>query len=242
MNRSSWYRAAISALGFKNLAALQLSKYAARIGMELRVGSRDLVHPVLVRPQTSDKWVFQQIFIDREYRCLDDIENLDLVLDCGANVGYASAYFLSRHPNAFVVAVEPDIDNFRQIQKNLAPYDPTRYSLFHGAIWDEPTTLNFAAETMEPGAEWGRRSRAGYRRRCPGSRCRNAHSGQRFRARLAAQDGRRRSRGTDIQPQPCRLAAAGRQYRDRAARPRKGEGIFRGHRALSDSRSRRATN
>ena len=78
MNRAAWYRSTLAAIGPINLIKLQLG---------LRAGSPDLRHPVEIRPGTSDKLVFHQIFVDREYRCLDHLTNIDTILDCGANVG-----------------------------------------------------------------------------------------------------------------------------------------------------------
>ena len=161
MGRIEWYRSANRALGVSNLVSLQLSKYAGQLGVELKVGSPHLVHPVLVRPGTSDKQVFEQIFIDREYRCLDDLENLDFIIDGGANVGYSSAYFLSRFPTAFVYAVEPDAGNFRQLARNVRDYGAPRYRLFEGAVWHEPTKLRFNSATTLSGLEWGRQVEEG---------------------------------------------------------------------------------
>jgi hypothetical protein len=78
--------------------------------------------PLRCRPNTSDKDAFEQIFIEREYSCLDDLSNVDLVIDCGANVGYSAAYFLTRFPNCKVICVEPDFSNFKLLEKNLAPF------------------------------------------------------------------------------------------------------------------------
>lgn len=78
--------------------------------------------PLKARPKTTDPFVFWQIFGDREYRCLDDLRNVGLIIDCGATVGYSSAYFLTPLPTSHVIAVEPDIDNFDLLRTNLAPY------------------------------------------------------------------------------------------------------------------------
>jgi len=120
--------------------------------------SKHLVHPVHVRPGTSDLNVFNQIFLHREYRCLDDLRDPGLVIDCGANVGYASAYFLSRFPNAFVVAVEPDAGNFAGLEKNLAPY-ASRYTALHSAVWSHPTKMVLREGYMANGREWARQVR-----------------------------------------------------------------------------------
>ena len=79
------------------------------------------VHPLWARTRSTDLSVFEAIFSEREYECLNLIDG-DLILDLGANVGYSSAYFLSRYRKSPVVAVEPDPDNFAILQRNLAPY------------------------------------------------------------------------------------------------------------------------
>jgi FkbM family methyltransferase len=80
--------------------------------------------------------VFAQIFIQREYSCLDDlsVSNVDLVIDCGANVGYSSAYFLSRFPECNIICVEPDPSNFRSLEENMAPYKD-RVKLINSGVW-----------------------------------------------------------------------------------------------------------
>ena len=66
--------------------------------------SRHALHPLQCRSRTTDSAVFWQVFIGLEYECLDDVADVGLVIDCGANVGYSSAYFLSRFPRCTVVA------------------------------------------------------------------------------------------------------------------------------------------
>ena len=110
--RIEWYRTAVKNLGLPSLLRRQIQK---RFGTQpIRLTSKLLMHPVYARAGTSDHQVFDQIFIEREYRCLDGLKNPQFILDCGANVGYSSAYFLSRFPDSFVVAVEPDALNLGQ--------------------------------------------------------------------------------------------------------------------------------
>ena len=63
--------------------------------------------------------MFGQIFIKRDIRCLDDVQDASLIIDCGANCGHSAAYFLSRYPQSFVVAVEPDSGNVQALKDNL---------------------------------------------------------------------------------------------------------------------------
>lgn len=151
MNRTEWYRRTLAAIGPLNLAKLQLG---------MKAGSPHLRHPVAVRPGTSDKMVFDQIFVDREYRCLDGLKNVSTILDCGANVGYSAAYLLSRYKGARLLAVEPDTANFAALQANIAPY-ADRATCIRGAVWDRETTLQFDDATTGQGDEWGRQMKEG---------------------------------------------------------------------------------
>ena len=97
--------------------------------------------------------VFHQIFTEEEYLPLKKLENVSLVLDLGANAGYASAYFLSCFPKARVVAVEPDDFNVEVCRINLKPYGD-RALLLHGAVWSEHAMLCLSRGSYCDGREW----------------------------------------------------------------------------------------
>ena len=97
-------------------------------------------HPVLCRPGTSDPFMFRQIFAQREYACLDGVRAADVIIDLGANVGYSSAYFLSRFPTARVVAVEPDAANCAVLRENLKPFGD-RVVIKHAGVWSRACGL-----------------------------------------------------------------------------------------------------
>lgn len=117
------------------------------------LASRFAKYTLRCRCRTSDRDCFRQIFIQREYSCLDDLENVDLIIDCGANVGYSSAYFLNRFPNAHVVAIEPDPENFSVLSNNLAPYK-NRVELLQAAVWSHPAFLVFSETKYGDGQAW----------------------------------------------------------------------------------------
>ena len=120
--------------------------------------SKDARHGLACRPGTSDLYVFQQIYVAREYSCLDHLKDDScLIVDCGANVGYSSAYFLSRFPSSYVIAVEPDPGNFEVLERNLAPY-AGRYRAIRSAVWSERLGL-VLGETPRSGQEWARQVR-----------------------------------------------------------------------------------
>ncbi len=109
--------------------------------------------PIYLRTGNSDREVLRQIFIEREYEPLNPPESVEYIIDCGANVGYSSVYFLNRYPRARVVAVEPDPDNAAICRKNLAPYGD-RAELIVGAVWSHPATLTLVRGAYRDGQAW----------------------------------------------------------------------------------------
>lgn len=86
-----------------------------------------------VRQPGSDRFVFHQVFVEREYEhhCLPD--DASLVVDAGANVGYASLFFAARYSRATVVAIEPEKKNFEALLRNVA-HQP-RIEPIQAALW-----------------------------------------------------------------------------------------------------------
>lgn len=134
-----------------------MSRYYERVwaaaGVEYEMQPRGAAHPLHVRSGTSDIFVLQQVFVDHGYGCLDTIPDVGLVIDCGANVGYTSAYLLSAFPACRVIAVEPDAANFAMLQRNLAAYGE-RVLLIQGAVWSHATPLIMSREAYRGGGAW----------------------------------------------------------------------------------------
>lgn len=155
------WAAAVAGLGWRE--ALLFPHHRAGRTPRSRAGvyslrPRHARYPLRVRSGTTDVEVFRQIFVEREYSCLDDLREVGLVLDCGANVGYSSAYFLSRWPDAEVIAVEPDPGNFEMLRENLAPYG-ARAKPVRAGIWSHPCELRLAEAEYRGGGEWARQVR-----------------------------------------------------------------------------------
>lgn len=115
---------------------------------------KNVPFPLLCRRGTSDRWAFGQIFVRQEYTALSVRRQPKLIIDCGANVGYTSVYFLNKYPSAHIIAIEPDIDNFELLVKNLSPYGE-RAQAIHAAIWPEPTDLVVCRAPEGSREEWG---------------------------------------------------------------------------------------
>jgi FkbM family methyltransferase len=114
--------------------------------------------PLKCRPGTSDRDVFHQVFVEREYGGLDDVQGVNFIVDCGANVGYSAAYLMSRFPAASLIAIEPDPDSFEVLRLNLAPYGD-KAMLYRSAVWSHPARLTLREAPYRDAREWARQVR-----------------------------------------------------------------------------------
>jgi FkbM family methyltransferase len=109
--------------------------------------------PLCARLATSDAQVLHDIFSNDQYGALSLDYEPRLILDCGANVGYASVYFLNRYKTAHVIAVEPDSGNLEICRRNLAPYKD-RCTILPIAVWSHTAALKVVRGAYRDGAEW----------------------------------------------------------------------------------------
>ena len=152
ISKVQWYLEAEQSLGVTSLARRQIQKRFGNLSSPCTLTSKILKYPVYARLCTSDVFVFDQIFVELQYRPLDAIEDPELIIDCGANVGYSSAYFLSRFPTSTVIAIEPDVANFAVLEKNIAPYGRRCIPLL-GAVWPKDELL-IASKPSRTNSEW----------------------------------------------------------------------------------------
>lgn len=89
-------------------------------------------HKFLVRGNTSDAELAYNIFTRKEYPYIN--EPIDLIIDAGANVGYAAIYFAHNYPNARIISIEPEHTNFAILEKNCRKY-PNIKILKKGLWW-----------------------------------------------------------------------------------------------------------
>jgi FkbM family methyltransferase len=149
----------VGALGALKLKALRgYNRFALRHGwpefwpvIRIKVPGYDL--RVYARTGTSDCAVLEQIFFEREYKPLENLGDVRAIIDCGANVGYSSLYFLNRYPRARVVAVEPDPDNAAMWQRNLARYG-NRAQLIVSGVWSHAGRLALVRGEYGDGRAW----------------------------------------------------------------------------------------
>lgn len=146
-------------LGWRYALRFRGAMLARRVGWHdgtvLRLHPANLLHPIELRINSTDADVYRQVLIEEEYAAAAD-GHPEVIVDCGANVGYTSAFLLSRFPDARVVAIEPYPENAEMCRRNLAPYGK-RAAVIEAAIWSHGTRLVL---DHAGGNEWGVHVRA----------------------------------------------------------------------------------
>ena len=133
-----------------------LSRHGLKLdGLRIPLAIKEAPCAVWMRYGTSDEAVFNQVFIDRQYACAQKIldrRKSSFVIDCGANVGYTSLYFMATNPKLCVMAVEPDVSNYELCKRNLQ-FFKSRATVLPVAVWGQPTALRIYSRGF--GKEWG---------------------------------------------------------------------------------------
>ena len=153
-------RAALGTRGAGSVAASQLLTILMKDfgwkdrGWKFDVQPADLDHRFQFRACSSDPYTIRQVFVCREHDDLLHLDDVKLIVDCGANIGCASVRFLSHYPQAQVIAIEPDPKNFAMLQSNLAPYGK-RATALRAAVWNEDhQVVNCSRGTYADGLDW----------------------------------------------------------------------------------------
>ncbi len=98
-------------------------------------------HYFFLRPYTTDKKVFREIFLLRAYAF-----NLNFVprviIDAGANIGLSSVFFAKRFPDAMIYSIEPESRNFECLVNNTLGYDNIKR--VQTALWNRDAMLKIS--------------------------------------------------------------------------------------------------
>lgn len=78
-----------------------------------------LMRPVRIRLPSSDAEVYKQVFLDKEYG-IDSAVAPKVIVDAGANCGLTSVFYSSLFPEATILAIEPEKENFGLLLKNIS--------------------------------------------------------------------------------------------------------------------------
>ncbi len=72
-------------------------------------------------------------------------EPIHTIVDLGANTGMAAVFFASRYPEARIIAVEPELQNYKVLCRNTRMLP--NITPVHAAIWSDDTLL--ALQTVD---------------------------------------------------------------------------------------------
>jgi FkbM family methyltransferase len=101
-------------------------------------------HPFKIRyGDFADDQIFNEVILKRSYHGLTAEDKVSRIIDLGSNIGLSVISFLSDYPKAEVVAVEPDVENFKILNENTKPYNDgaNRIHNFNTAIYNREIEL-----------------------------------------------------------------------------------------------------
>lgn len=149
---------------------------AVSVGLRRRLGIRKPMNvrwhgeSIMLRPRESDPVVASAVLGWDEYGMGDRAEaalnrlaarwhargHTPVIIDGGANVGYAALYFARRFPKATIIAVEPNPETFRILEKNCSAHPQIR-TVF-GALWSHNRGVSLQSDRD---SSWSDRVREG---------------------------------------------------------------------------------
>ena len=104
---------------------------------------------LVIRKSTSDWKAFKQVFIAKEYDFPIKAEP-QLIIDGGANVGYASLFFANKFPRAEIIAIEPEESNFAILKRNTVKHK--QITAIKAGLWHKKAYLKIADTGL---GKWG---------------------------------------------------------------------------------------
>ncbi len=107
--------------------------------VEVTVEVPEVLHPVHLRLRTTDVASCREILIRRQYDW-DLRRTPQIIVDAGANIGLTSIFYANKYPSAGIIAIEPEVSNYRMLVKNTAAYDTVK--TVNAALWSENCELD----------------------------------------------------------------------------------------------------
>lgn len=117
---------------------------AHRDAREVVVSSRVVKGELRLRTHSSDVETFAQVIGAREYE-IPGLGDVRTIIDAGANIGLATAFFAERFPAAHIIALEPEQSNFDLLRRNVA--NRPNVTCLKKALWSESGTVT----VVDPG-------------------------------------------------------------------------------------------
>lgn len=136
MKRLKRYIAKYGFVGFK----LYVMK-KAKLPFVIKICIPQLKDNIKLRSNSSDIEVFEQIFINEEYKFATDNEP-QIIIDAGANIGLASIYYSIIYPKSKIIAIEPETSNYELLKENTKKY--SNIHCINKALWNKNVYLKIS--------------------------------------------------------------------------------------------------
>ena len=104
--------------------------------------------PVYYQRPDERLHTYDELFVGEMYR-FQAVTDQPVILDCGANIGLSVLYFKQLYPHANIWAFEPDENNFRLLEKNIAVNHLSHVQAVPKAVWVEDGYVSFLANGTE---------------------------------------------------------------------------------------------
>jgi FkbM family methyltransferase len=108
---------------------------------------RPIQGEIRIRPASSDYHTLREVAFKQVYRqACERAGDCRTVIDLGANIGLATRYFAARYPECRIFAVEPNRENYRLLEWNVAKIAPSgRCRVVRQAVWSRPGAIAVSA-------------------------------------------------------------------------------------------------
>lgn len=140
----NWFRC-VSKYGLFNGTSTYWKLYKSSSGKVKPIGFNS---PLYFRAKNRfDAYTFYEIFLAEQYNIGFDIKPVTII-DAGANIGFASVYFSRVYPDAKIIAIEPDNENYALLCKNNK--DNSNVECVQAALWNDELGVSITnASTSE---------------------------------------------------------------------------------------------
>ncbi|GIV35982.1 MAG: hypothetical protein KatS3mg032_0361 [Cyclobacteriaceae bacterium] len=100
---------------------------------------------------SSDLFTLKEVWANHEYEpavqllCRQNTTD-PLIVDAGSNAGYSALYFATYVPNARIICIEPDAENFNILKTNLSANHIMPAKLIQGALYPRSSRLEIKSD------------------------------------------------------------------------------------------------
>ncbi len=110
-----------------------------KLGSLKNIAVPGVEHPLTLRKGTSDYETFYQAIVHNQYKFNYGFQPT-VIIDGGANIGLASIALKNMFPAATIISIEPDPENYAQLQENIKPYK--NIHTLKAGLWNKKALLS----------------------------------------------------------------------------------------------------